>query len=52
MGTHTWPEMNSAAITIVEDDQVDELLKYIKKMDERNQAAGVRAFVWNVEKSV
>jgi len=52
MGTHTWPEMNSAAITIVEDDQVDDLLKYIKKMDERNKTAGVRAFVWNIEKSV
>ena len=52
MGTHTWPEMNSAAITMVEDDQVDELLKYIKKMDERNKEAGVRAFVWNIEKSV
>ena len=52
MGTHTWPEMNSAAITVVEDDKVDELLKYIKKMDERNEEAGVRAFVWNIEQSV
>lgn len=51
-GTHTWPEMNSAAITVVEDDKVDELLKFIKKMDEQNKAAGVRAFVWTIEKSV
>jgi len=52
MGTHTWPEMNSAAITMVEDEKVDELLKYIKKMDERNPEAGVRAFVWNIERMV
>jgi nitrogen regulatory protein PII len=52
MGTHTWPEMNSATITVVEDDRVDELLKYIKKLDERNKEIGVRAFVWNVEQFV
>ena len=23
-GTHTWPEMNSAMMTVVEDDRVDE----------------------------
>lgn len=51
-GTHTWPEMNSATITFVEDDKVDELLKYVKKMDEQNPKAGVRAFVWDIEKSV
>jgi len=52
MGTHTWPEMNSAAITIIEDERVDELLKYIRKLDERNPEAGVRAFVWNIEQMV
>ena len=26
-GTHTWPEMNSAVMSVVEDDRVDELLK-------------------------
>ena len=52
MGTHTWPEMNSATITVVEDDRVDDLLKYIKKLDERNKEIGVRAFVWNVEQFV
>lgn len=51
-GTHTWPEMNSAVITIVEDDKVDELLKAVHKLDNRNKEIGVRAFVWNVERSV
>ncbi|MBO4543493.1 MAG: hypothetical protein J5701_03335 [Bacteroidales bacterium] len=51
-GTHTWPEMNSAVITVVNDEQVDELLDTVKKLDNRNKEIGVRAFVWNVEKTV
>ncbi len=51
-GTHTWPEMNSAIITMVEDDKVAELLSYVKKLDKRNPDVGVRAFVWNIEQTV
>ena len=51
-GTHTWPEMNSAVITIVPDDKVDEVLLTVRKLDARNKAVGVRAFVWNIEQSV
>ncbi|MBQ0025099.1 MAG: hypothetical protein KBT00_05190 [Bacteroidales bacterium] len=51
-GTHTWPEMNSAVMTVVDDDKVDELLLTVKKLDSRNKAIGVRAFVWNVERTV
>lgn len=51
-GTHTWPEMNSAIITMVDDDRVDLLLKTIHKLDNRNKEVGVRAFVWNIEKTV
>ena len=51
-GTHTWPEMNSAVITIVPDDKVDEVLLTVRKLDARNKAVGVRAFVWNIEQMV
>jgi nitrogen regulatory protein PII len=51
-GTHTWPEMNSAVITVVEDDKVAELLDTVKKLDLRNTEVGVRAFVWNIEQTV
>jgi len=51
MGTHTWPELNSAAMTVIPDDMVDELLECVRKLDEINKEVGVRAFVWNVEKS-
>lgn len=51
-GTHTWPEMNSAVITVVQDYQVHDLLQTIKKLDNRNKEVGVRAFVWNIEQTV
>ena len=51
-GSHTWPEMNSAVMTVVEDDKVDELLLSMKKLDQRNKEVGVRAFVWNIEQMV
>jgi nitrogen regulatory protein PII len=49
MGTHTWPEINSAVLAIVEDDKVDVLLAKVKKIDEINSEVGIRAFVWSVE---
>ena len=51
-GTHTWPEMNSAVLTVVEDSKVPELLDTIKKLDNRNTDVCVRAFVWNIEQTI
>lgn len=51
-GTHTWPEMNSAVMTVVSDDKVPELLDTVKKLDNRNKEIGVRAFVWNIEQTI
>jgi len=52
MGTHTWPELNSAILTMVPDEKVDVLLETVKKMDNVNKEVGVRAFVWEVLKTV
>jgi len=52
MGTHTWPETNSATLTMVEDDKVDVVLEKIKKLDTINEEVGIRAFVWDVLKTV
>lgn len=49
LGTHTWPEMNSAVITIIDDDCVPKLLAKVKKIDEINKEVGIRAFIWSVE---
>ncbi|MBO8439094.1 MAG: hypothetical protein IAC51_00405 [bacterium] len=51
-GTHTWPEMNSAVMTVIDDDRVPELLSYVRRLDMRNEEVGVRAFVWNIEQTV
>ncbi|MDR1591850.1 MAG: hypothetical protein LBS16_03075 [Prevotellaceae bacterium] len=51
-GTHVWPEMNSAVITVVDDDAVDNLLRTVRKLDRRNLDVGVRAFVWNIEQTI
>jgi nitrogen regulatory protein PII len=52
MGTHTWPEINNSIITIIEDEKVDILLEKIQKLNHVNEEVGIRAFVWNIEKSV
>lgn len=52
LGTHTWPEINSSILSIVPDEQVDKILNTIEKIDNTNTEVGIRAFVWNIEKTV
>jgi nitrogen regulatory protein PII len=52
MGTHTWPEINNATLTMVDDDQVDVILDKIRKLDSTNEEVGIRAFVWDITQSV
>lgn len=51
-GSHAWPSMCSAIITVVEDHRVDPLLDALHKMDMKTEQLGLRAFVTNVEKSI
>lgn len=48
-GTHAWPSVNNAILTMVEDDRVQLLLKRLREIDEESANLGLRAFVWNVE---
>ena len=52
LGSHAWPEMNSAIMAIVPSEKVDSLLESVKKLDAINQEVGVRAFVWSIEQMV
>ena len=52
LGTHTWPEINKSLLAVVEDSQVDPLLEKVKKIDSISEDVGIRAFVWDVLKSV
>ncbi len=49
LGTHAWPTLNSAMITVVEDDRVENILNDLKALDLTSEMMGLRAFVWNVE---
>ena len=52
LGTHAWPATNCAVITVCEDEKVEPLLNRLHKIDLANPLLGLRAFVWNVEKSI
>lgn len=51
-GTHTWPETNSATLTIVEAEKVELVLESVKKLNAINETVGIRAFVWDILQSV
>ncbi len=52
LGSHAWPSMNSAILTVVGDAQVAPLLERLRQADIDNPLLGLRAFVWNVEQTI
>lgn len=52
LGSHAWPTMNSALISVMEDDKATEFLKRLKQLDENNGKQGLRAFAWAVTDSI
>jgi hypothetical protein len=52
MGSHAWPSMNSAILTVVPEEQAPVLLQRLKQIDDDNPMLGLRAFQWNIEASV
>ncbi len=51
MGSHAWPAMNNAMLVFTEDDRVGRILDSIAEKDKETPELGIRAFVWNVEKT-
>lgn len=51
-GSHAWPSLNSAIVTVVPDTKVDSLLEALHEMDQQTEQLGLRAFVWNIEKTI
>lgn len=52
MGTHTWPAMNSAILTMVDESLAQKILEGVKKINEKAEMQGIRAFTWNIEQTV
>lgn len=48
-GSHAWPSVNNAILTVVEDNKVEGLLAYLRELDTESANLGLRAFVWNIE---
>ncbi len=51
-GTHAWPSVNNAILTVVDDDRVTSLMNYLKELDREYNNLGLRAFVWSIEESI
>ena len=51
-GSHAWPSMCSAIMTVVPDERVDSIFRELKKLDDESPMLGLRAFVWNIERSL
>ena len=52
LGSHAWPTLNNAMISIVEDDKVDDILNALHERDVKAPELGLRAFVWQIEKMI
>ncbi|MCH5226289.1 MAG: hypothetical protein J1F16_00505 [Muribaculaceae bacterium] len=51
-GSHAWPSLGGAILTIVEEDKADEVLSKLKRLDESKPKLGLRAFMWDIIKSI
>jgi len=51
-GTHAWPSKNGAMLTIVDDQKVDDLLAFLRHINEQAEQQGLNAFVWNIEQTM
>ena len=52
LGSHAWPTLNNAIISMVEDDKVDGVLQALHERDVKAPELGLRAFVWQIEKMI
>ena len=51
-GSHAWPSLGSAILSIVEDSKVETVLERLKALDESKPRLGLRAFVWPVTATI
>ena len=52
LGTHAWPTLNNAVISVMDDDRVDGVLRELQERDKKAPELGLRAFVWSIEKMI
>lgn len=52
LGSHAWPTVNSALLSIVPAGKVVSLLEQLRELDEATPEQGLRAFVWSIEQTI
>ena len=52
LGSHAWPTLNSAMISVMEDNRVEDIMKALKEKDLQAPELGLRAFVWTIERMI
>lgn len=51
-GSHAWPSLGGAILTIVEDHRLDTVMNKLKELDESKPKLGLRAFVWEITRTI
>lgn len=51
-GSHAWPSLGGAILTMVEDEKVEIIMGKLKQLDDSKPRLGLRAFVWEVLQSI
>jgi hypothetical protein len=51
-GSHAWPGMNSAILSVCEDAKVPLILERLRKIDAESPMLGLRAYVLPVEQAL
>ena len=52
LGSHSWPTLNSAYISIIPDEKLEPLMAALKELDEASPQLGLRAFSWSIEQTI
>ena len=52
MGTHTWPAFNNTILAVVDKEKIEPLLSKLNELNKEVEDQGLRAFVWDIEKSL
>lgn len=51
-GSHAWPSLAEAIITIVKAESAPAVMADLKALDESKPRLGLRAFLWNIEATI
>ncbi len=49
MGTHTWPALNNAILSVTEEAKAAVLVSRLNEMNQAAEEQGLKAFSWQVE---